>query len=74
MNKEVERTKGTIRFAFKVSKKKLEENKNLQSIIFLFFSYGKNRFKYSTGYKACFNDWDFKKQRIKNKVGIEDKE
>ena len=74
MNKGVERTKGTIRFAFKVSKTKLEENKSLQSIIFLFFSYGKNRFKYSTGYKACFNDWDFKKQRIKNKVGIEDKD
>jgi integrase len=74
MSKGVERTKGTIRFAFKVSKTKLEENKSLQSIIFLFFSYGKNRFKYSTGYKACFNDWDFKKQRIKNKVGIEDKD
>lgn len=74
MNKGVERTRGTIRFAFKVSKKKLEENKNLQSIIFLFFSYGKNRFKYSTGYKASFNNWDFKKQRIRNKVGIEDKD
>tara|TARA_R110001592_G_C13170288_1_gene749764 strand:+ start:224 stop:1528 length:1305 start_codon:yes stop_codon:yes gene_type:complete len=74
MNKGVERTKGTIRFAFKSSNAKLEENKSLQSIIFLFFSYGKNRFKYSTGYKASFNDWDFKKQRIKNKVGIEDKD
>ena len=74
MNKGVERTKGTIRFAFKVSKTKLEENKSLQSLIFLFFSYGKNRFKYSTGYKTSFNDWDFKKQRIKNKVGIEDKD
>lgn len=74
MNKGVERTKGTIRYAFKVSKTKLEENKSLPSIIFLFFSYGKNRFKYSTGYKASFNDWDFKKQRIKNKVGIENKD
>lgn len=74
MNKGVERTKGTIRYAFKVSKTKLEENKSLQSVIFLFFSYGKNRFKYSTGYKACFSDWDFKKQRIKNKVGIEGKD
>jgi integrase len=74
MNKGVERTKGTIRFAFKSSNAKLEEKKSLQSIIFLFFSYGKNRFKYSTGYKASFNDWDFKKQRIKNKVGIEDKD
>lgn len=74
MNKGVERTKGTIRYAFKVSKTKLEENKSLQSIIFLFFSYGKKRFKYSTGYKASFNDWDFKKQRIRNKVGIENKD
>ena len=74
MSKGVERTKGTIRFAFKTSKAKLEENKSLQSLIFLFFSYGKIRFKYSTGYKSCFNDWDFKKQRIKNKVGIENKD
>jgi len=74
MNKGIERTKGTIRFAFKSSNAKLEENKNLQSIIFLFFSYGKNRFKYSTGMKACFNDWDFKKQRLKNKVGIDNKD
>ncbi|ARV07578.1 hypothetical protein BTO04_13150 [Polaribacter sp. SA4-10] len=74
MSKGIERTKGTIRFAFKTSKAKLEENKNIQSLIFLFFSYGKIRFKYSTGYKSCFNDWDFKKQRIKNKVGIENKD
>jgi hypothetical protein len=74
MSKGVERTKGTIRFAFKVSNAKLEENKSLQSIIFLFFSYGKNRFKYSTGMKACFNDWDFRKQRLKNKVSLENKD
>ena len=74
MNKGVERTKGTIRFAFKDSNVKLEENKSLQSIIFLFFSYGKNRFKYSTGMKACFNDWDFRKQRLKNKVGLKNKD
>tara|TARA_B110000091_G_scaffold28426_1_gene28380 strand:+ start:188 stop:334 length:147 start_codon:yes stop_codon:yes gene_type:complete len=24
--------------------------------------------------KACFNDWDFKKQRLKNKVGTDNKE
>ena len=74
MSKGIERTKGTIRFAFKDSKKTLEENKSLQSLIFLFFSYGKKRFKYSTGFKSCFKDWDFKKQRIKNKVGIENKD
>jgi len=74
MNKGIERTKGTIRFAFKDSNLKLEENKGLQSIIFLFFSYGKNRFKYSTGMKTCFNDWDFRKQRLKNKVGLKNKD
>ena len=74
MNKGVDRTKGTVRFAFKSSKSNLEKNKSLQSLIFLFFSYGKNRFKYSTGFKSCFKDWDFKKQRIKNKVGIENKD
>lgn len=74
MNKEVERTKGTIRFAFKDSNTKLEGSKSLQSIIVLFFSYGKNRFKYSTGMKACFNDWDFRKQRLKNKVGLKNKD
>jgi integrase len=74
MNKGVERTKGTIRFAFKASNAQLEDNKNLQSIVFLFFSYGKNRFKYSTGVKACFNDWDFRRQRLKNKVGVENKD
>lgn len=74
MIKGVDRTKGTVRFAFKSSKSNLEKNKSLQSLIFLFFSYGKNRFKYSTGFKSCFKDWDFKKQRIKNKVGIENKD
>ncbi len=74
MGKGIERAKGTIRFSFKESKSKLEANKSLQSLIFLFFSYGNKRFKYSTGYKACLNDWDVKKQRIKNKVGIKDKD
>ena len=74
MSKGIERTKGTIRFAFKASKANLEKSKSLQSLIFLFFSYGKNRFKYSTGFKSCYNDWDFKKQRVKNKVGIENKD
>ena len=45
--------------------KNLEIEKKKDSLIFLHFSYGGNRFKYSTGYKSCFNDWDFDKQRIK---------
>jgi integrase len=65
MVKTIESTNGVVRFAFKESIKNLETNKNKESLIFLHFSYGGNRFKYSTGYKSCFNDWDFEKQRIK---------
>lgn len=65
MVKTIENTNGVVRFAFKETKKHLEANKNKESLIFLHFSYGGNRFKYSTGYKSCFADWDFDKQRIK---------
>ena len=65
MVKTIENTNGVVRFAFKEAKKHLEANKNKESLIFLHFSYGGNRFKYSTGYKSCFADWDFDKQRIK---------
>lgn len=70
----IERAKGTVRFAFKDSVKTLEQNKNKDSLIYLHFTYGKNRFKYSTGYKSCYNDWDFTKQRIKNKSAILNKD
>lgn len=65
MVKTIENTNGVVRFAFKEAKKHLEANKNKESLIFLHFSYGGNRFKYSTGYKSCFADWDESKQRIK---------
>lgn len=65
MVKTIENTNGVVRFAFKEAKKHLEANKNKESLIFLHFSYGGNRFKYSTGYKFRFADWDFDKQRIK---------
>jgi len=65
MVKAIDSTNGVVRFAFKESIKSLEANKNKQSLIFLHFSYSGNRFKYSTGYKSCFADWDFDKQRIK---------
>ena len=66
----IEKSKGTVRFAFKDSIVKLKGDKNKDSLIMLHFSYGKKRFKYSTGYKSSYNDWDFKRQRIKNKIAI----
>ena len=65
MIKTIESSSGVVRFAFKDSIKQLENNKKKDSLIFLHFSYGGNRFKYSTGYKSCFIDFDFDKQRIK---------
>lgn len=65
MIKTIENSNGIVRFAFKDSIKNLVANNKKESLIFLHFSYGGNRFKYSTGYKSCFLDWDFSKQRIK---------
>lgn len=70
MSTTIERSKGTVRFAFKDSLKVLKNNRKKESLIYLFFTYGENRFKYSTGYKSCLDDWDVKKQRIKNKSAI----
>lgn len=70
----IERSKGSIRFAFNESQQILISNKRKQRLIYLFFSNGKQRFKYSTGYKSCYDDWDFKKQRIKNKTAILNKD
>lgn len=70
----ITRTKGTVRFAFKDSVKTLELQKNKDSLIYLHFTYGTKRFKYSTGYKSCYNNWDFSKQRIKNKAAILNKD
>ncbi|MCF1420321.1 tyrosine-type recombinase/integrase [Mangrovimonas futianensis] len=74
MNSTIERSKGKVRFAFKDSNASLQKNKKKQSLIYLHFTYGKNKFKYSSGYKSCFEDWDFTRQRIKNKVGISNKD
>ena len=74
MNTIIERSRGTIRFAFKEQLNILNANKRMQSLIYLFFNYGNQRFKYSTGYKSCYDDWDFKKQRIKNKTAILNKD
>ena len=70
MSTSIERSKGTVRYAFRESNSILQKNKNQESIIILNFTYGKNRFRYSTGYKSCYSDWDFKKQRIRNKSEI----
>ena len=69
----VERAKGTARFAFK-SKRKAEENKKENFTIYLFFTYGNKRLKYSSGIKVGFNDWDFNKQRVKNKNTVKFKD
>ncbi|MGX1022865.1 tyrosine-type recombinase/integrase [Psychroflexus sp. MBR-150] len=70
--KTVNRVKGTIRFAFK-SNKKAETNKSKSFTIYLFFTYGVGKkIKISTGLKAKYGDWDFKKQCFKNKSTVED--
>ncbi|MDV7187635.1 site-specific integrase [Lutibacter sp. TH_r2] len=70
----IHRSKGSVRYAFKDSIKLLENNKSKQSLIYLFFTYGTKRFKYSTGFKSCFAHWDFKKQRIKNISSLTNKD
>ena len=64
MKKTIESINGVVRFAFKDPIHILEASKKKESLIFLHFSYG-NRFKYSTGYKSCYENWDFDKQKIK---------
>ena len=70
----ISRSKGTARFAFRESNSKLQNSKQKQSLIILNFAYGTTRFRYSTGYKSCYDDWDFKKQRVKNKASISNKD
>jgi integrase len=66
----IERSKGKIRFAFKDAMKVLVKNPNKESLLMLHFSYGKIRFKYSTGYYCNYNDWDYQKQRVRNKAHL----
>src|SRR5210317_1043333 len=74
MNTIIQRSKGTVRFSFNKTSETLNQNKSKEHLIYIFFSYGRQRFKYSTGYKCCFNNWDFKKQRVRNKAGILNKD
>lgn len=64
MKTTIDNFNGVVRFAFKDPIYILEASKKKGSLIFLHFSYGA-RFKYSTGYKSCFENWDFDKQKIK---------
>lgn len=73
MKTTLERTKGTPRFSFK-SKNRAQKNKNTAFTIYLFFTYGGNRLKLSTGIKVKFVDWDFNKQRIRHKAHLTDKD
>lgn len=66
MEARIKRSKGSVRYALKESKIVLEQDRRRESPIFLHFSYGAKRLKYSVKYKACYAHWDFKKQRIKN--------
>lgn len=66
----VERSKGKIRFAFKDAMKDLVKNPKKDSLLMLHFSYGKMRFKRSTGYYSCYSDWDYQKQRVRNKAHL----
>src|SRR5690554_4021794 len=70
----IERAKGTVRFALRESKPNLTKNKQKMSPIILNFAYGKVRLRYSVGYKSCYNDWDFEKQKVRNKSTIENKD
>jgi len=65
-----ERSKGTIRYSLKDSKASLEKNKSKQSLIMLHFSYGNMRFKYSSGFFSSYNEWDFRRQRVRNQATI----
>lgn len=69
-----QRARGTVRFSFKETFKALQKNKIKKYPIYIFFNYGGNRIRYSTVYRSCYNDWDFIKQRVKNKSGIIDKD
>ena len=48
----------------------MEKDKKKESPINLIFSYGGKKLKYSTGFKACYDDWDFNKQRIKSNKSL----
>jgi len=70
MEKSIKNNSGVVRFAFKETNVNMEKDKKKESPINLIFSYGGRKLKYSTGFKACFDDWDFNKQRIKSNKSL----
>lgn len=70
MEKSIKNNTGIVRFAFKETNVNMEKDKKIVSPINLVFGYKGKKFKYSTGYKACYDDWDFSKQRIKSNKSI----
>jgi integrase len=70
MEKSIKNNSGVVRFAFKETNVNMEKNKKKESPINLVFGYKGKKFKYSTGYKACYDDWDFSKQRIKSNKSL----
>ena len=70
MEKSIKNNSGVVRFAFKETNVNMQRNRKMESIINLVFSYRGNKFKYSTGYKACYDDWDFTKQRVKSNKAL----
>ena len=70
MEKSIKNNTGVVRFAFKETNVNMEKDRKKVSPINLVFSYKGKKFKYSTGYKACYDDWDFNKQRIKSNKAL----
>jgi integrase len=70
MEKSIKNNSGIVRFAFKETNVNMEKDKKKESPINLIFSYSGKKLKFSTGYKACYDDWDFNKQRIKSNKSL----
>lgn len=70
MEKFIKNNTGVVRFAFKETNFNMEKDRKKVSPINLVFSYKGKKLKYSTGYKACYDDWDFNKQRIKSNKAL----
>lgn len=70
MEKSIKNNSGVVRFAFKETNVNMEKDKKKESPINLIFSYCGKKLKYSTGFKACYDDWDFNRQRIKSNKSL----
>jgi integrase len=73
MRRTAERSKGTVRFALKDSVSVLGSDPKRESLLMMHFAYGTFRFKYSTGYKIAFENWNQDKQEVRNRATIIDR-